>query len=192
VTASGFAGIKWPSRRANGGIAYGDKEGRVLEVFDGVAVSIRGDAFVALWNAPSRVPRIRWGFDLMKGQIARCPEGIVALFVLLPDAHPPDGPARAENAMQIREVMHAVRATSTVIPGYGLMQTITRTVVRTMLLVTPKTHRTTISATLSEGLARMMDVATPATPSIAQTREDIGSLYAALGLARPVLDAATF
>jgi hypothetical protein len=29
----------------------------------------------------------------------------------------------------------------------------------------------------------MMDVATTATPSIAQTREDIGALYAALGIA---------
>jgi hypothetical protein len=158
----------------------------VLEVFDGVAVSMRGDAFVALWNAPARVPRIRWGFSLMKRQIARYEQGIVALLVLLPTAHPPDGPARAENAKQIREVVHAVRATSTVIPGDGLIQTITRTVVRTMLFVAPKTHRTTISATLPEGLARMMDVATAATPSIAQTREDLGALYAALGLAPPV------
>ncbi len=157
----------------------------MVEVFDGVAVSTRGDAFVALWNAPARVTRIRWAFGLMKGQIARCPDGIVALLVLLPTADPPDGPARAENAKQIREVVHAVRATSTVIPGEGLLQSITRTVVRTMLFVTPKTHRTTISASLPLGLARMMDVATASTPSITQTREDIRMLYAALGLAQP-------
>lgn len=157
----------------------------MVEVFDGVAVSIRGDAFVALWSAPSRVPRIRWSFDLMKRQIGRCEKGIVALLIILPTSDPPDGPARTENAKQIRELSHAVRATATVIPGDGLLQTITRAVVRTMLLVGPKTNRSTISSTLPEGLARMMDAATAATPSVAQMREDIGALYAALGLAKP-------
>jgi hypothetical protein len=155
-----------------------------VEVNDGVALIVRGDALMSLWNAPARVHRSKWVYDAADDLAARSPNGMGALMILLPTADPPDGPARNENAVRMRELKASLRRLVTVVLGDDLRQTIVRSVLRIMALPLGP-GRLGVSSTVENGIEQLLRAASPATPSFAELAEDIHSLFKALGVAPP-------
>jgi len=160
----------------------------MLHTYDGVAATVRGDTLSMLWKAPARVQRSRWAYDVADELSARSPNGILALMIILPTADPPDGPARAENAVRLQKLAPMVRRLVTVVIGDELWQSIVRTVVRAMFLAHDGSRRLVLASTIDAGITRLVESAGPATPSHVDIDRDVTAMYAALDVAPPRRD----
>ena len=173
-----------PAPSGDDGLASSATASASLVTYDGVAILVRGDAFVMLWSTPARLPRTQWNFDQLDRMVAQRPGGIVALMIILPTADPPDRLARQENERRIRRVAHALRRLTTVVLGDGVRQVLVRTVMRAMEIP----HRgawvgpTSVESTLENGLRQLRKSASPATPSHDRLLQDVRDMHAALGL----------
>jgi hypothetical protein len=167
-----------------------------IDVKDGVALIVRGDALISLWNAPARLHRSKWVYDAADDLAASNPSGMCALMILLPTADPPDGPTRRENALRMRELKKSLRRLVTVVLGDDLRQMIVRSVLRIMALPLGP-GRLGVASSVENGIEQILRAASPATPSFAELAEDVGSLFMALsadpprGLPRRSRDAGT-
>jgi hypothetical protein len=159
------------------------REGEV-DVNDGVALIVRGDTLMSLWNAPARVHRSRWVYDAAEELAAARSSGMCALMILLPTADPPDGPARNENALRMRQLKKSLRRLVTVVLGDDLRQTIVRSVLRIIALPLGP-GRLSVASSVESGIEQLLRAASPATPSFAELAEDVGSLFLALGVEPP-------
>jgi Protein kinase domain len=173
-----------PAPSGDDGLASAATASASLVTYDGVAILVRGDAFVMLWNTPARLPRTQWTFDQLDRMVAQQPGGIVALMIILPTADPPDRLARQENERRIRRVAYALRRLTTVVLGDGVRQVLVRTVMRAMEIP----HRgawvgpTSVESTLENGLRQLRKSASPSTPSHDRLLQDVRDMHAALGL----------
>ncbi len=155
-------------------------------VNDGVAIAIRGDVFTALWKAAARIDRIRWAFDIADQVARRHDEGIVALVIVLPSSSPPDHRTMIEWIKCLRNLRRAPRRQATVAVGGGIWQSVVLGVHRVIFRSIPSgAGRLTISGTIDEGIARLLEKASPATPSLLQIQEDVLALHEALDVTPP-------
>jgi hypothetical protein len=155
-----------------------------IEVNDGIALIVRGDTLLSLWNAPARVHRSRWVYDAADELAASCSSGMCALMILLPTADPPDGPARSENSLRMRELKKSLRRLVTVVLGDDLRQTIVRSVLRIVALPLGP-GRLGVASSVESGIEQLLRAASPATPSFRELAEDVGSLFLALRVDPP-------
>jgi Protein kinase domain len=168
------------------GLASAATASASLVTYDGVAILVRGDAFVMLWSTPARLPRTRWTFDQLDRMVAQRPGGVVAMMIILPTADPPDRLARQENERRIRRVAHDLRRVTTVVVGDGVRQVLVRTVMRAMEVP----HRgawigpTSVESTVEAGVRQLRKSASLETPSHDRLLEDVRDMHAALGLPR--------
>lgn len=154
------------------------------QVNDGIALIVRGDAMLTLWNAPARLHRSRWVFDHLDVLAAVQPHGVVGLMIILPTADPPDAPTRSENFTRLRRLTGRLRRVVAVIVGDELHQTVVRTVLR-LLAIPLGSGRLVVERSIETGLARMRDAADRATPGYDELQEATAALYAALDLPLP-------
>jgi hypothetical protein len=170
--------------------ARGENREALIETYDGVAVSTRGDALIMVWKASARLARTRWAFDRIDRFAAEQDGSFLVFMILLPSADPPDGPARLENDKRIRPIAHRVRRLATVVAGDGVWQVLIRSVIRAMVLP----HRalasggTAIDVTVEAGIGALLRAAGPRTPSFDRLFDDVQGLYTALGEDPPVRD----
>jgi len=143
---------------------------------DGVAVAVRGDVLTVLYKEPARLHRSRWVYDLADRLVERSPHGIAALMVVLPTSDPPDGPARAENSSRLRKLGPSLRLLVTVPVGDDLSRSIVRSVMRATAVLHRGPSRLLLSDTLEEGIARLLESATPMTPSFDRIADDVSAL----------------
>ncbi|MDP8999995.1 MAG: serine/threonine protein kinase [Myxococcota bacterium] len=155
-----------------------------VETHDGVAVAIRGDVLLTLWNAPARVHRTKWFFDFADRLARQSADGILALMVLLPEAAPPDGPARQENARRLRALSPSVRLWVTVAIGDDIQHLIARAVIRMMGVVQRRSSDSFVTRSIAEGTRRLLEAAGPATPSSEEVDDAVNALFAALAVSR--------
>jgi hypothetical protein len=151
-----------------------------VEANDGVGAALRGDTLVVVYKEPARLHRARWVYDLADRLVERCPEGIVALVVVLPTSAPPDGPARAENSTRLRRLGPSLRRLVTVPVGDDLSRSIARSVVRATAVLQRGPSRMLLSETLDEGIACLLESASPLSPSFDRIAADVRSLCAEL------------
>jgi hypothetical protein len=149
---------------------------------DGVAVLARGNAISIVYQSAARLHRTRWLFDTLDELAAEKPDGIIGFMVILPTADPPDAATRAENNARLRKLGTTLRLMVTVPVGDELWLSIVRTILRAMNVIHGKAHAYIVSATLEEGLDRLLQAAGPLTPSREQIKQDIDALHAALGV----------
>lgn len=159
------------------------REGEV-DVNDGVALIVRGDALISLWNAPARLHRSRWVYDAADELAASRSNGMCALMILLPTADPPDGPARNENALRMRALKKSLRRLVTVVLGDDLRQTIIRSVLRIVALPLGP-GRAGVASSVERGIEQLVRAGSPSTPSFADLAKDVGSLFRQLGVDPP-------
>src|SRR5271166_914462 len=101
-----------------------------VQAYDGVAASARGDTLTVVCAGPERLHRSRWVYDQADRLAERCPQGILALTIVLPTWAPPDGPARAETSSRLRKLGPSLRRYVTVPLGDELSRSIVRSVAR--------------------------------------------------------------
>jgi hypothetical protein len=149
---------------------------------DGVGVVSRGNLVIVLYAADARLHRTRWTFDRVDETVARCPEGILCLMVILPGGGPPDAPTRAENSSRFRKIDAALRTMVTVALGDQFRLSIVRAVMRGLILVSRQQGRHLIAVTEQEGLDKLLagKGVGPTTPTRAQIEADLAALHAAL------------
>ena len=157
--------------------------GSAVQVFDGVAASWAGDAVVTVWNAPARLHRSRWLFDLVDERRARVPGSIGGLIVLLPTADPPDAPTRMENSVRLRRLRPSIRRVAAVALGDSFRVSIVRSVMRAMAVVSGISRTVSIETTLERGASALLSAATLETPSLDEIRQILVMQYEALGVA---------
>ncbi len=150
----------------------------VLQSYDGVAVSRRGDTAVILYKAPARILRSRWLYDLLDRIVAQEPDGILALMIILPTSAPPDRATSVENATRAFKLRGAVRRAVVVIPGDLVWQRVARGVMRTFMPWTSR--RLAYASTAEDGIAKLLEAAGRKTPKRAAIERDLRALYAEL------------
>ncbi len=131
-----------------------------------------------LWKAPARLLRARWLFDHMDRIVAEQPEGILTLMIILPTSAPPDRATVVESAGRLLKLRGATRKTTIVVLGDSVWQSVAQAVLRTFMPWS--SSRLVFSATVGEGLAKMMKGAGTRTPKSAAVERDVRALYAAL------------
>jgi hypothetical protein len=155
-----------------------------VKTHEGLAITVLGDTMMTLWQAPARLPRIQWFFDEIEAHAAKQKSGVMLFQIILPTSDPPDGPARAENAMRLRKLMPLLRRVVTVAVGDALRASIVRTILRAMLVVQGQTHVQFVSNTVDEGIKTLLEKADPSTPTAPQIEAAVQSLYRALSVTR--------
>jgi hypothetical protein len=148
---------------------------------DGVAVVIRGDVVLIVYQAPARLHRTRWLFDLLDKAAADNPGGIKGFMVVLPTADPPDAKTRAENATRIRKLGSSLHLMVTVPVGDALWMSLVRTVMRAMHLIEGRSRHHAVMTTLEAGLNRLYEES-EAMPPRAQVEADLDAAHEALGV----------
>jgi hypothetical protein len=150
-------------------------------VNDGIALIVRGDAMLTLWNAPARLHRSRWVFDHLDLLADAQPSGVVGMMIILSTADPPDAATRTENLVRLRRLTGRLRRVVTVIIGDELHQTVVRTVLR-LLAIPLGSGRLVVERSIDAGLVRMREAESRATPSLAELQEAVAELYTSLEL----------
>jgi hypothetical protein len=159
-------------------------------VNDGVAIARRGDVFTVLWKAPARMDRIQWMFDAADEFASKTSQGVLALVIILPSSSPPDAATVVGCIKRLRKLGPATRRQASVAVGGGIWRAVVWSVFRaTRLPVLRRTGGATISATIEEGIASLLERRSPATPSFAQIRADVVALYQVLDVPTPTIEA---
>jgi hypothetical protein len=150
----------------------------VIRAWDGVGTAIHGNVLLAYYAADARLDRTQWLFDRADEFAAEHPGGILCLMVIAGNAAPPDGPIRVENDKRLKTLESTMQMLVTVTFG----DSITRAAMRTMVQPRGKRTRQVVVSTESEGIRRLLELASPETPSRAQIEADLLALRAKVPL----------
>ena len=170
---------------------WATEEDARISVGDGVAVARRGDVFTVLWKAPARMSRVQWMFDAADEFALQRPQGVLALVIILPSSSPPDAMTVVVCIKRLRKLGPATRRQSSVAVGGGIWKAVVWSVFRAMKLpVLRRAQGATISATIEDGIARLLEKRSNATPSFAEIRADVLALHQALDVSTPTIETA--
>ena len=162
-----------------------------VQVYDGLAVTTRGDVVLALWKEPARLHRAKWLFDQVDAFAKDHPQGILAAYFILPSSSPPDGPARAENQRRLQSLTPRIRRFLLVPLGDAMWTAIVRTVLRGVAIVVGmKNHA--IARDERDAFDQLLAYSSPRTPSRAELESASADLFEALGVAHPRAAATTW
>ena len=150
-----------------------------VQMYDGLAMSTRGDAIAILWKAPARLHRSRWLFDQLDRIIAEQPEGVLTLMVILPTSAPPDRATSIESARRLIKIRSGTRRAVVVILGDSLWQSMAKGILR-VFMPSWGSSRLLFAGEVDEGIAKLARAASPRTPKAATIQRDVRALYAAL------------
>jgi hypothetical protein len=156
-------------------------EGKVL-TFDGVAIVRRGDALLICYQKSASLQRTRWLFDVLDRAALLLPKGFLGFLLVLDTSDPPDGPTREENTNRLASLGPALRRMVTVPVGDALRTAIVRTMMRALNLALGHSKQRIVASTVDEGVTRLLEAASPKTPSRRQLKLDLDALYVALGV----------
>ena len=151
---------------------------------NGLAMVAEGDALIVLWRAPASVELWEWNVEELGQLAARHPDGVVFLDLILPSSNPPNAALRAIIRADLQRLGPKLRKLVAVPLGDGLWLSVVRTIVRGTLLITGQSKQQVVVATLAEGLDRMQEHGSPATPSREVLRVATDALLQSLGLAQ--------
>jgi hypothetical protein len=151
-----------------------------VEVGDGVACVAVGDTMVELWKAPASLPRWRWFEAQRDGLLARH-EQLIVFTLILASSSPPDGTVRAAMQDSFRKLGPKMRRMVVVPLGNSVWQSVVRTIVRGVLIVSGAAKQQVVANNVTDGIARVLEVAGPSTPDRRQLRAAADALASALG-----------
>jgi hypothetical protein len=114
--------------------------------------------------------------------IARHPDGIVGLMLVLPTATPPDAATRHENVVRMRKLAPHIRRFVTVPIGDALHVMVVRTVMRALGVVQGKSRVQKVANTIEQGIRSLLEAASPLTPTPAEIEADLRAMYEALNV----------
>jgi hypothetical protein len=146
----------------------------LMQVHDGVGTAVRGNLLLTYYGADASLERTRWVFDRADELAAGNPDGILCLMVISSTVAPPDGPTRAENEARLEMLDSKMQLLVTVPLG----DTIMRALLRTMIPLQGKRARHVIVASEREGIRRLLELASPQTPSRSEIEADLSALRA--------------
>jgi hypothetical protein len=132
---------------------------------DGLALVALGDVVVILWKAPARLHYAIWLYDALDEIVASKRRQLSCMQVILSSSSPPDEATRAETFRRLKTLMPWTRRLVTVPVGDSFWASIVRSVMRMTTLTFAHTRTHFICDTVEEGIGRLIEVATPLTPS---------------------------
>jgi hypothetical protein len=153
----------------------------MLQVYDGVATFTRGDLVSVVYERAARLPRTRWLFDRIDEFAEGSPGDKMTFLIILPNADPPDRMTRAENNARLRKLGPSLRRIVTVPIGDAFRMTIVRSVMRAMTLLQGQARTNVVADSVPEGIARLLEARTGATPTARLIEGDLQTMYRALG-----------
>jgi hypothetical protein len=152
----------------------------VAETFDGFGYTTCGDVMVGVWEADSRIARVRRALTVMEKLIAEYPEGVIIFQVILPSSAPPDAEARALTTVGFKRNRGKVRGLVSVAIGDSFRMSIVRTIMRAAMALSGMSSISVVEATEAAGVRRVLERAGPSTPSRAELEAALADVYAAL------------
>ena len=150
--------------------------GFVYDTCTGVVGGSCGDVFLTLWSGAATVENTRWMNDHIRKLMAQNPGGVVVLMLILPSSTPPGGQAREEAKSMLKEAGKKMRRMVTVPLGDALWSSVVRTIMRAMFMMSGQSASHVVAATEDEGLVRLSDAASPATPEMAALRSAVARM----------------
>ena len=153
-----------------------------MQTNDGVAFATRGDVVYVLYNAPARLHRSKWLFDQTDAVVARCPEGIIVLMIILPNSTPPDAATRRENVVRMRKFGTLLRRCVSVPVGDDLHMAVVRTVMRALGVIQGSGRVQRVEKSILHGIRSVVEAAGPRTPKAEELETDLRTMYNALGV----------
>jgi hypothetical protein len=155
-----------------------------LKVGDGIAAIAVGDVLVVLWKEPASLPRWSWQLAASEELRARHPGGVFIFDLILASSKPPDAELRRRMQQDFERMKDGVRKLVVVALGDRFWQSVVRTIVRGVLIVSGLSKKLLLASTIAEGVDEIRSWASPATPA----RDDLLRAAEALRKALAVAD----
>jgi hypothetical protein len=148
---------------------------------DEVAVAVVGDVLIELWRGPATTPRWRWMMAQREALAAKNAQGFVDLSLILSTSSPPDAALRSQMQKDFRSLGTSMRRMVVVPLGDSLWLALVRAIVRGILLVSGQSKVQFVASNTREGFDRVLEAASPQTPTRAQLGDAVIELTKALG-----------
>jgi len=153
-----------------------------LELGDGVSACHVGDVVVFLWRDAARSARIDFLDAEVHAAMKVHPDGIIMCQLILPSSTPPDAPAREKSSKLLADPTVKLRRLVTAALGDGLWQSVVRTIIRGMLMMSKQSALLCVVASRDEALTEVQRYASADTPPREALLDAIAALYKSLNV----------
>jgi hypothetical protein len=161
-----------------------------VQVLDGVAVAIRGNTFVSMWQRSATLNRVRWHGALLEQHVAKHRGKALGLMVVHSTAAPPQGAARVESNAIVRRIGAQMLLSVTAVLGDTVQLQVVRSIMRGMFLLSGNVKRHLVVSSESEAIDRVLALVEPPAPSRAELAAAVRALHSVLA-AEPAAEEAS-
>ncbi|MCU0657474.1 MAG: hypothetical protein MUF64_20105 [Polyangiaceae bacterium] len=153
-----------------------------MERFGGVSCCVGGDLMLVAWNGRSTFEANHWLIQRARRTLKTLPSGGLLLQSIEESAAPPDMETRRYIQHEYSDLLPQTRCFVTVPLGNSFHQTVVRTIMRGMLVVSGMSHIAKVAPTLEEGFTLLLEKSTSKTPPRAVALQKIHQMRAAFPL----------
>ena len=150
----------------------------VVHTGDGVAAAEVANVLVMLWQKPASAARWNWQVKLLEQMALHENEGVLLLNIILSTSTPPDAALRKQMTTYLKSSGTRMRKLIAVPLGDSVWQSVVRTIIRGVALISGVSDRQVVVATIAEAIAVTREQGGRA--SAAELERAVGLVTAAL------------
>jgi hypothetical protein len=151
-----------------------------VERFGGVSCCVGGDLMLVAWGGRSTFEANHWLIQRARSTLKGLPSGGLLLQSIEESAAPPDTETRRYIQHEYSDLLPRTRCFVTVPLGSSFHQTVVRTIMRGMLVVSGMSQIAKVSTSIEDGLNLIFEKSTPKTPSRSESLRKIQQMRAEL------------
>lgn len=156
---------------------------RSIDRFEGVSYCAGGDLALVVWSGASTLEANRWVIRRARAELLGLRTGLL-LQVVPEAATPPNAETRKYIQQEFSVLLPQTSRFVTVPLGSTLNQSVVRTIMRGMILISGMSQVAKVASSLEEGLALLFEKATPETPSRTESLRKLQQMMAEAGVTR--------
>jgi hypothetical protein len=157
---------------------------RSIDRFEGVSYCAGGDLALVVWSGASTLEANRWVIRRTRTELLGLRSRGLLLQVVPEAATPPNAETRKYIQQEFSVLLPQTSRFVTVPLGGSLNQSVVRTIMRGMILISGMSQIAKVASSLEEGLALLFEKATPETPPRAESLRKLQQMMAEAGVAR--------
>lgn len=157
---------------------------RSVDRHEGVSYCAGGNLALVVWSGPSTLSANRWLIQRARADMPAIRTGGLFLQLIAEATSPPNAETRRYIQQEFADLLPRARRFVTVPLGDSFNQSVVRTIMRGMLLLSGVSGTAKIASNLDEGLSLIFEVATAETPPRPDTLRKLSSMLDEAGVPR--------
>ena len=157
-----------------------------LSRYPGVGFLTHGDLALVTWTGEPSLAANRWLVDRMPAQVMSRHPSWLLLQIISPSCGTPGPEARQYVQEAFKTRLATVRCMVTVPLGDSLKQSIVRTIMRGMVILSGRSQTITVASSVDDALRLLGSVSSPDTPGRREVLADLRASFAELGVTEPL------